>query len=113
MGVASYDLTSLLYDSYRPIADDLRKEMLGYFQNKAKSGGDFEEEFQFVSLQRAFKALGSYLMLVGEKKMEKFRPSIFQCLRHLVKISDNKHIPEEAGEYFAALESKVKESHAK
>ena len=88
MGVREYDLASLLYDAYRPVTADMRQTAIEYYlQKSCRNRSEFDMEFPKIALQRSFKALGSYLMLVGEKKMDKFKPSIFRCLENLQKIS--------------------------
>ncbi len=58
LGPRSYDLVSLLRDSYVDIGNDLRNELLEYFElNK----GEIEKkELIYMSLQRNLKAIGTF-----------------------------------------------------
>ncbi|MDZ4725080.1 MAG: phosphotransferase [Leptospira sp.] len=87
MGVPQYDLASILYDAYYPLPRDFRIQMLAYFQKHSIGGTvKFKETFYLQSLQRSFKALGTYFRMVVDEKKDKFKPSILSCLDQLEEI---------------------------
>jgi|SRR5215204_258001 len=66
MGPDTYDLVSLLRDSYVDLPDQTVDELLAYFLalkgEKGESGGeeDFRHRFDLMALQRNLKALGTF-----------------------------------------------------
>ncbi|MEO5897454.1 MAG: phosphotransferase [Vicinamibacterales bacterium] len=63
MGPDTYDLVSLLRDSYVDLAEQTVDELLAYFLAlKGNSGqqGDFRHRFDLMALQRNLKALGTF-----------------------------------------------------
>jgi N-acetylmuramate 1-kinase len=96
MGTPQYDLSSILYDAYRPLSIDLRQSMLNEFISKTseKKYYRFRESYYLQALQRSFKALGTYLIQVGEKKNPKFKSSLFSCLENIQEISQLGHLPD-------------------
>ena len=63
MGPDTYDLVSLLRDSYVDIADEAVDELIAYFlMLKRRSGDadDFRRRFDLMALQRNLKALGTF-----------------------------------------------------
>jgi hypothetical protein len=63
MGPDTYDLVSLLRDSYVDLADGTVDELVAYFLAlKGRSGGEaaFRARFEVMALQRNLKALGTF-----------------------------------------------------
>jgi aminoglycoside/choline kinase family phosphotransferase len=66
MGPDTYDLASLLRDSYVDIADRELDELIAYFLALKKDGGgaaaedEFRRRFDLMALQRNLKALGTF-----------------------------------------------------
>jgi hypothetical protein len=63
MGPVTYDLASLLRDSYVQLPDDLVTELTEEFRQKAVPGEareTFLRRFELVSVQRTLKALGTF-----------------------------------------------------
>jgi aminoglycoside/choline kinase family phosphotransferase len=62
MGPDTYDLASLLRDSYVDIADPQLDDLLAYFVALTGSadGAEFRRRFDLMSLQRNLKALGTF-----------------------------------------------------
>lgn len=88
MGTPAYDLASLLYDAYRPMSLSLRNELYSYYvENSPFELVNFRELYLKQALQRSFKALGTYLKLFNEQKMEKYRVSIVNALDNLLEIT--------------------------
>ncbi|MCB1192568.1 MAG: phosphotransferase [Leptospiraceae bacterium] len=88
MGTPAYDLASLLYDAYRPISPSAREELYSYYlDNSPVELVNFREIYLRQALQRSFKALGTYLKLFHQQKMEKYRKSIINALENLLEIT--------------------------
>ena len=63
MGPDTYDLASLLRDSYMDLTDDVVDELLAYFlalQGKSSEAAAFRTRFDLMALQRNIKALGTF-----------------------------------------------------
>jgi N-acetylmuramate 1-kinase len=110
MGTPQYDLSSILYDAYKPLPIDIRQSMLQEFLNKVshKNYFRFRETYYLQALQRCFKALGTYLTQVGEKKNLKFRPSLFSCLENIQEISQLGHLPDSVYVFAYQLSKELK-----
>lgn len=87
MGVPEYDLTSILYDAYKKVDMTFREKYFHYFtSNLQGKHTKFRERYLYQSLQRSFKALGTYIVMFNDKGMEKYRASITPCLENLIEI---------------------------
>jgi aminoglycoside/choline kinase family phosphotransferase len=63
MGPDTYDLASLLRDSYMDLTEDVVDELLAYFlalQGRSAEAASFRTRFDLMALQRNFKALGTF-----------------------------------------------------
>jgi N-acetylmuramate 1-kinase len=64
MGPDTYDLVSLLRDSYVDLSEEFVSDMVAYFLALKGRGASYEEDFQrrfdLMSLQRNLKALGTF-----------------------------------------------------
>ena len=83
MGPYTYDLASLLRDSYVRLPEPLVEEMLDFFleaTGRAEIGGGrpeaFAEEFERTCLQRNIKALGTFAFQATAKGNRGYLPSI-------------------------------------
>ena len=84
LGIAPYDLASLLHDCYIVLEDDVREMLISYYLDQRQIRlGIYQEREKFHSLylraalQRNMQALGafSFLTLVkGKKQFESFIP---------------------------------------
>ncbi|PJZ71517.1 serine/threonine protein kinase [Leptospira perolatii] len=108
MGTPFYDLASLLYDAYRPIPFSMRQGLYLHFQRfldpnlpKAK------ECFYLQCLQRSYKALGSYFMLVTDKGFDKYRISLLNCLENLLEIVQVGLFPDHLFVFFHLLRKEL------
>lgn len=96
MGVPQYDLSSILYDAYKPIPTQERLRLLDCYKERSnRRFFKFKETFYIQSFQRSFKALGTYLIQVGEKNNPKFLPSLFHCLDNIQEIAQLGHLPDD------------------
>ena len=63
LGPDTYDLASLLRDSYVDLAEDTVDELIAYFlalQGRASEDANFRRRFDLMALQRNLKALGTF-----------------------------------------------------
>lgn len=75
MGPATYDLVSLLSDSYVTHASDFVEEHKEHFWNRS-AATPREAEFELMALQRNLKALGTFGYQIGVRGKEVYRPYI-------------------------------------
>ena len=88
MGPDTYDLVSLLRDSYMDIPERQVEELIAYFLALKGSPGDvdFRRRFDLMSLQRNLKALGTF----GYQTMTRRNPVYIQYIpRTLRYVRDN------------------------
>jgi aminoglycoside/choline kinase family phosphotransferase len=79
MGPASYDLVSLLRDSYVEHDEDSVGEMKEAFVRE--SGGiDIEHQFDLMALQRNLKALGTFGYQISVRKNDVYRQYVTRTL---------------------------------
>jgi aminoglycoside/choline kinase family phosphotransferase len=79
LGPTSYDLVSLLKDSYVTLPDDLVEDCAEHFRETALPGEDREEflrRFDLVGLQRNLKALGTFGYMTNERGTSVYLPYI-------------------------------------
>jgi len=69
LGPPSYDISSLLWDPYFEIPENLRINLLNYYKERIGKNlpNDFDESLKYIRCQRHFQALGAYCFL-GLKK---------------------------------------------
>jgi N-acetylmuramate 1-kinase len=90
LGIPQYDLASLLDDCYYKI-DEENKNFLKklYWENFAKpnvkisSYEDFEILYDYVAIQRIFKALGSFAFIYKQRKDERYLKHIGYSFENL------------------------------
>ena len=83
MGPATYDLASLLRDSYVDLPEDLVAEQAEAFRQRALPGEArdvFERRFELVSVQRNLKALGTFGYMTSVRGTDVYRPYIPRTL---------------------------------
>ncbi len=94
LGCCQYDLASLLRDSYYQLEEDLIYELVDYYRVKMARAGlaadgpraikHFEEIFDLMSIQRNFKAMGSFasfFMKRDDSRYVKFIGNTFENVR--------------------------------
>ena len=81
MGPCHYDLASLLKDSYVQLAQELREELLKYYlfeknkrEGKKTDPKEFQKIFNWMSIQRNLKAMGTFGYLHVEKGKSNYLP---------------------------------------
>jgi aminoglycoside/choline kinase family phosphotransferase len=85
-GPYTYDLASLLRDSYTPLTERFRTDMISYFLARSKNrwnGRPVREDFEYVSLQRNLKALGTFAYQKVERGTGRYLPYIQPTLKQV------------------------------
>jgi len=88
MGPDTYDLVSLLRDSYMDISDEALEDYLAYFQalTGAPSAGpaaaEFRRRFDLMALQRNMKALGTFGYMTATRRNPVYIQYIPRTLRY-------------------------------
>jgi hypothetical protein len=89
MGPATYDLASLLRDSYVSLDEELIEELvIRYLEARAKAGApldrmQFMRLFDMTSIQRNFKAAGRFVYILFEKNNDRFMQYIPRTLANV------------------------------
>ena len=89
MGPASYDLASLLRDSYLSLPEELIEELVvRYLEGRAKAGApldrmQFMRVFDMTSIQRNLKAAGRFVYIHREKNNDRYLPYIPRTLANV------------------------------
>lgn len=113
MGTPQYDLTSLLYDAYRPLALSKREELYQYFKEQSPyKTKRFREYYLTQALQRSFKALGTYFVQYHDKKKNRFKESISKALENLIEICQLGRFPDHLYLFFCLLSKNLLENQS-
>jgi aminoglycoside/choline kinase family phosphotransferase len=89
MGPASYDLASLLRDSYLSLDEELIDELVvRYLEGRAKAGAPldrmtFQRLFDLTSIQRNLKAAGRFVYILLEKDNDRYLQYIPRTLGYV------------------------------
>jgi len=91
LGPRTYDLVSLLSDSYVALDAELVRDMKRYYAELAGiAAADLEEEYAPMALQRNLKALGTFGYQIGVRGKEVYRPHVPHTLA-LVRANLDRH----------------------
>ncbi len=89
LGLAEYDLASLLYDPYMVITKDERKELLHYYaESRSLEFGRVLERFHLCAAQRLMQALGAYGNLSRNQGKPQFRQHIPAAVANLAEVCE-------------------------
>ena len=86
MGPDTYDLASLLRDSYMDLTDDVVDELLAYFlalQGRSSEASSFRTRFDLMALQRNLKALGTFGYQTATRRNAVYIQYMPRTLRHV------------------------------
>jgi len=73
LGLPEYDLASLLQDPYISLDEDIKEQLLDYFEEKQKlNSQEFRSVFNLCSIQRLLQAMGAFCFLGLKKKKTQF-----------------------------------------
>lgn len=101
LGPIQYDLVSLFKDSYVDISDQYAQELMNYYidtsgikSNKGFSVEHFNEIYELQSVQRCFKACGSFASFMNTRQDKRYlkylTPTLKKVLRALSHFQDLK-----------------------
>lgn len=92
LGPVQYDLVSLFRDSYVDITDDYSKMLMNYYldhsQEKKKSthsAEHFNKTYELQSLQRCFKACGSFASFMNMRQDRRYLKYLTPTLKRVMK----------------------------
>jgi aminoglycoside/choline kinase family phosphotransferase len=92
MGPIQYDLVSLVRDSYVHIADDYARKLIEMYLLKAKSflpkdfsHGHFQQIYELQTIQRCFKACGSFSSFYNLRNDTRYLKYISATLKRVLK----------------------------
>jgi N-acetylmuramate 1-kinase len=92
LGPIQYDLVSLLRDSYVNMNDDVALELTEYYLERARphldkefSRAHFDEVFELQTVQRCFKACGSFSSFYMQRKDTRYLKYINNTLKRVMK----------------------------
>ncbi|MBP9706911.1 MAG: phosphotransferase [Oligoflexales bacterium] len=112
LGSPAYDLVSLCFDSYVPLNQELRHDLLEYaietfrFSLNNKICDEIKSSWPQVLLQRQLKAIGSFAFLTLEKKRGNYLQYVTPALNCLdSEIIFDKRWPFLSGEFLNRLKS--------
>jgi N-acetylmuramate 1-kinase len=96
LGLAEYDLASLLFDPYVNLSATERAELLEHYratqiENGYRLAVDFDETLRFCATQRLMQALGAYGFLGivnGNKQFLQFIPPAMKSLHAIIRQID-------------------------
>ena len=96
LGLAEYDLASLLFDPYVNLSATERAELLEHYratqiENGYRLAVDFDETLRFCATQRLMQALGAYGFLGivnGNKQFLQFIPAAMKSLHAIIRQID-------------------------
>ncbi len=90
MGPRQYDLVSLLKDSYVVLKEETRDELLGYYLQRMEQEegrriprSPFRKVFDWMSVQRNLKAIGTFAFQYMEHKNDRYLEYIDPTLRYI------------------------------
>lgn len=92
LGPAQYDLVSLFKDSYVDISDDYAKRLMNYYLENSKikkqiqfNKDDFYKTYELQSLQRCFKACGSFASFMNARGDKRYLKYLTPTLKRVMK----------------------------
>lgn len=99
LGPAQYDLVSLFKDSYVDMSDEYSAQLMNYYltNSKIKKTKNFNEEefykiYELQSLQRCFKACGSFASFMNLRSDKRYLKYLTPTLKRVLKALT--HFPE-------------------
>lgn len=92
LGPIQYDLVSLFKDSYVNMNDEMTKTLMSYYLEKSKeylpkdfSRAHFDEIYELQSIQRCFKACGSFASFYHQRGDKRYLKYLSETLRRVLK----------------------------
>jgi aminoglycoside/choline kinase family phosphotransferase len=92
LGIPQYDLVSLLEDCYFFVENEVKEELIEYYKSKTDlSLENFEKNYDFMAIQRLYKAIGSFSYIYnvrGDSRYLKFIGRSFERILSLLSKYD-------------------------
>lgn len=111
LGNPFYDLSSLLYDSYKPLSRKKRQEYCDYFLSKLPEKFPKSRECYYLqALQRSYKALGTYFKMVLENRYFHYKESIESALENCLEITQIAMLPDQVFLFFHLLQKELQKN---
>jgi aminoglycoside/choline kinase family phosphotransferase len=92
LGPIQYDLVSLMRDSYVDMSDVMAKSLINYYLEKSKeflpkdfSREHFDRIYELQSIQRCFKACGSFASFYHQREDRRYLKYLSGTLRRVLK----------------------------
>lgn len=92
MGPVQYDLVSLFKDSYVELSDETTNSLMNYYlensglkKSSQYSHDDFFETYELQSLQRCFKACGSFASFMNMRQDRRYLKYLTPTLKRVLK----------------------------
>ncbi len=92
LGPIQYDLVSLVRDSYVQISDEYANKIISYYLDEAKpylpknfSKDHFDEIYELQTIQRCFKACGSFASFYNQRSDTRYLKYISHTLKRVLK----------------------------
>jgi N-acetylmuramate 1-kinase len=99
LGPVQYDLVSLFKDSYVDMSDEFASKLMNYYLDNSKvkkqvgfSREEFERTYELQSLQRCFKACGSFASFMNQRQDKRYLKYLTPTLKRVMK--SLAHFPE-------------------
>lgn len=96
LGPVQYDLVSLFRDSYVNMSDEMAKRLTDYYLEKARpylskdlSRSYFDEIYELQTVQRCFKACGSFASFYMTRNDKRYLKYLTHTLRRVLKSLSN------------------------
>lgn len=92
LGPVQYDLVSLFKDSYVDMGDDYAKKLINYYLDNSKvkktpnfSNEEFFNIYELQSLQRCFKACGSFASFMNQRQDTRYLKYLAPTMKRVLK----------------------------
>lgn len=92
MGPIQYDLVSLFKDSYVDMSDEMAQQLISYYLDNTKSclpftysAGEFQHIYEVQSIQRCFKACGSFASFYHQRNDKRYLKYLTPTLKRVLK----------------------------
>ncbi|MGE5086546.1 MAG: aminoglycoside phosphotransferase family protein [Bacillota bacterium] len=92
LGPIQYDLVSLMRDSYVDMSDEMANTLINYYLDHAKaflpkdfSREHFDRMYELQSIQRCFKACGSFASFFHQREDRRYLKYLSGTLRRVIK----------------------------
>lgn len=96
MGPIQYDLVSLFRDSYVDMNDSMVQQLMSYYLDRAKPGlpknfsmDHFLQIYELQSVQRCFKACGSFASFFHQRQDRRYLKYLVPTLKRVLKSLNN------------------------